>query len=53
MYDHVKQLVLESDAYAGIKLYVDQNNQRAQEVYRQVGMETSHYKLFEWNKLDY
>ena len=53
MYDHVKQLVLDSDAYAGIKLYVDQNNQRAQEVYKQVGMDASHYKLFEWNKLDY
>lgn len=53
MYEHVKQIVLDSEAYAGLKLYVDQNNVSAQEVYKQVGMEASHYNLFEWSKFDH
>lgn len=53
MYEHVRQLVMDSPGYAGLKLYVDQGNALAQEVYRQVGMKSSHYNLFEWNKLDY
>ena len=53
MYDHVQQMVRESDGYAGIKLYVDQGNERAQEAYRRVGMKASHYNLFEWNKFNY
>ena len=53
MYDHVRNMVSESDEYAGLKLYVDKGNTRAQEVYRRVGMEASHYNLFEWNKMEY
>jgi len=53
MYDHVRNMVSESDEYAGLKLYVDKGNTRAQEVYRKVGMEASHYNLFEWNKMEY
>ena len=50
MYNHIKKMVRQSDAYAGIKLYVDRDNLRAQEVYKRVGMISSHYNLFEWNK---
>lgn len=53
MYEHVREMVLDSDTYAGLKLYVDQGNTRAQEVYRKVGMTASHYNLFEWNKFSY
>ena len=53
LYDHVKQMVRDSADYAGLKLYVDQENTLAQAVYRQVGMKASHYNLFEWNKFDF
>ncbi|MCB2221383.1 MAG: GNAT family N-acetyltransferase [Bacteroidetes bacterium] len=50
MYDFVKNKVNSSHDYVGIKLYVDQDNEIAQKAYEKVGMETSHYQLFEWNK---
>jgi len=50
MYDFVKELVIGSNEYVGIKLYVDQHNVVAQKAYEKVGMESSHYRLFEWNK---
>lgn len=53
MYKHVKELVAHSDGYSGIKLYVDQDNIPAQEVYQRVGMQASHYHLFEWNKKNF
>lgn len=53
MYDHVKEMVENTDEYAGLKLYVDEDNKPAQKAYLQVGMKASHYHLFEWNKLNY
>ncbi len=53
MYEYARDMVLGSDAYAGLKLYVDKDNLPAQAVYRRVGMKDSHYNLFEWNKFDY
>lgn len=53
MYEHVRNMVLASGEYAGLKLYVDKENTPAQDVYRKVGMKDSHYNLFEWNKHDY
>jgi len=50
MYDFVKDKVNLSDGYVGIKLYVDQHNETAQKVYEKVGMDASHYRMFEWNK---
>ncbi|HPE57444.1 MAG TPA: GNAT family N-acetyltransferase [Bacteroidales bacterium] len=50
MYDFVKNKVNSSEAYVGIKLYVDQHNEVAQKAYEKVGMESSHYRMFEWNK---
>ncbi|MEZ5081907.1 MAG: GNAT family N-acetyltransferase [Bacteroidales bacterium] len=52
MYDYVKKTVNDSNHYAGIKLYVASENELAQEVYKNVGMISSHYRLFEWNKLE-
>ncbi|MBN2172702.1 MAG: GNAT family N-acetyltransferase [Bacteroidales bacterium] len=50
MFDFVKNKVINSGVYVGIKLYVDQHNTIAQKAYEKVGMESSHYRLFEWNK---
>ena len=50
MFEFVKQKVNTSEDYVGIKLYVDQNNENAQKAYEQVGMDASHYRMFEWNK---
>lgn len=50
LYMFVKEIVLQSEKYAGLKLYVDQDNINAQEVYKKMGMDLSHYLLFEWEK---
>lgn len=50
LYDHIKIVVQNSPEYAGLKLYVDHDNLPAQLVYKRVGMDDSHYKLYEWNK---
>lgn len=52
MYDFVKKTVNDSNHYAGIKLYVATENELAQDVYKNVGMTSSHYRLFEWNKIE-
>lgn len=48
LYQHIQKLVQTHDEYQGIRLYVEQNNSRAQEVYRSLGMTDEHYLLFEW-----
>ena len=50
MYDHVKSLVEKDDNVAGIRLYVDNSNEHALNVYNAVGMDGGHYKTFEWMK---
>ena len=48
LYEFIKQLVNETPGYGGIRLYVDKGNEKAIRVYRQIGMNDNHYKLFEW-----
>lgn len=50
MYDHITQIVSASQQYKGIRLYVFHTNTKAQSVYRSVGMEDPHYRMFEWLK---
>ncbi len=50
MYEHIRSMVLNSDRYAGIRLYVDKTNHTAQKVYQKMGMVNHHYELFEWMK---
>ncbi|MCF8218101.1 MAG: GNAT family N-acetyltransferase [Bacteroidales bacterium] len=50
MYQHVKKEVEERKDYKGIRLYVEKQNQKAQKVYKAVGMSNEHYELFEWLK---
>ncbi|NTW23164.1 MAG: GNAT family N-acetyltransferase [Lentimicrobium sp.] len=50
MYDYIRQLVLQRNDVAGIRLYVDNTNLRAREVYNRMGMNGEHYRTFEWMK---
>jgi len=49
MYKHIKN---EADKYgiAGLRLYVETNNLRAQHTYEALGMKSLHYKMYEWMK---
>ncbi|MGD0754985.1 MAG: GNAT family N-acetyltransferase [Bacteroidales bacterium] len=49
MYLHIK-----NEAYnggiAGLRLYVETNNSKAQHTYEALGMKSHHYKMYEWMK---
>jgi GNAT superfamily N-acetyltransferase len=46
LYDHARREAQKAGA-AGLRLYVDTTNTRAQEVYSAVGMKSGHYNVFE------
>jgi GNAT superfamily N-acetyltransferase len=48
IYQHIKHSVLNKPSLKGIRLYVEKENKRAQEVYSNVGMDGEHYQLYEW-----
>ena len=50
LYNHIKDWVSGDKNVAGIRLYVDKTNKTAMEVYRRLGMDGEHYRLFEWMK---
>jgi ribosomal protein S18 acetylase RimI-like enzyme len=50
MYEFVKVMVENSPEYAGLRLYVEVDNKKAQEVYNRLGMTGEHYRMFEWEK---
>lgn len=50
LYEHVKSLAFNDPSIRGIRLYVDQRNTRAQQVYTRLGMNGEHYRVFEWMK---
>jgi GNAT superfamily N-acetyltransferase len=47
MYDYVRSEG-EKVGIAGLRLYVESENHRAQKTYEAMGMNGSHYKTFEW-----
>jgi ribosomal protein S18 acetylase RimI-like enzyme len=47
MYDFVKQHAVEAENVCGFRLYVETENTHAQNVYDAVGMQRSHYVMFE------
>ncbi len=47
LYTHVKAAAKEDETVCGIRLYVESENERAQEVYRRMGMSKSSYQFFE------
>lgn len=50
LYNHIRTLVAADDSLKGIRLYVDESNKRAREVYSRLGMNGEHYRVFEWMK---
>lgn len=47
LYDFVKQKASEEKNVCGFRLYVEHDNLHAQKVYEKVGMQKSHYLMFE------
>ena len=47
LYAHVHQLAQSRRDVCGLRLYVDEDNARAQKAYARLGMKESHYKFFE------
>lgn len=50
MYNTIQEMVQNDETIAGLKLYVDTENESAIATYKAVGMDGEHYKLFEWYK---
>jgi ribosomal protein S18 acetylase RimI-like enzyme len=49
MYNHIKDEA-EKKGIAGLRLYVETNNTRAQKTYEALGMQNEHYTMYEWMK---
>lgn len=47
LFDHVQKLALARREVCGLRLYVEQNNQRAQRTYTKLGMTKTYYEVFE------
>lgn len=47
LYAHVQKLARSRRDVCGLRLYVDQDNARAQSAYERLGMKKSHYQFFE------
>ena len=47
LYAHVHNLAKARRDVCGLRLYVEENNARAQKAYARLGMKESHYKFFE------
>ncbi|MBU1579601.1 MAG: GNAT family N-acetyltransferase [Bacteroidetes bacterium] len=50
MYEHIQRLAEADAEVAGIRLYVDKTNVKAQKTYASLGMNGEHYQVFEWMK---
>lgn len=50
LYGHVRKMVEAEPSLKGIRLYVDETNARAREVYARLGMNGEHYRVYEWMK---
>jgi len=49
MYNHIKEEA-DKNGIAGLRLYVETNNTRAQKTYEALGMQNEHYTMYEWMK---
>jgi ribosomal protein S18 acetylase RimI-like enzyme len=49
MYLHIRNEA-EKEGIAGLRLYVETNNTRAQKTYEALGMKREHYAMYEWMK---
>jgi predicted GNAT family acetyltransferase len=50
LYSHLKAIVATDEMLKGIRLYVDESNRGARDVYTRLGMNGEHYRVFEWIK---
>ena len=50
MYDNLVTMVQQDQGLRGLRLYVDKTNTSAQKVYEAMGMDGSHYTVYEWMK---
>jgi RimJ/RimL family protein N-acetyltransferase len=50
LYAFLKHLANSDEQVKGVRLYVDRRNAQAQTVYKRLGMNGEHYRLFEWMK---
>jgi len=49
LYSHIRNEA-DKQGVAGLRLYVEKNNARAQKTYEAMGMVCDHYKMYEWMK---
>ncbi len=47
LYAKVKSLAADNRDVCGFRLYVEQDNRRAQQTYRRLGMNETHYRIYE------
>jgi GNAT superfamily N-acetyltransferase len=47
MYTHIRELS-EEQGVAGLRLYVETNNEKARRTYEALGMSSEHYSFYEW-----
>lgn len=50
LYSKIKTEAENDPACAGLRLYVEKNNARAQQTYLDLGMQQTHYQMFEYPK---
>ena len=50
MYDNLADLIKKDPGLRGLRLYVDKSNERAMKTYEAMGMDGSHYTVYEWMK---
>ena len=50
MYDHLRGMVEADPSLRGLRLYVERDNRRAQQIYASLGMDGEHYRMFQWMK---
>jgi ribosomal protein S18 acetylase RimI-like enzyme len=50
MYDNITDIIKEDSGLRGLRLYVDKSNDRAMKTYEAMGMDGSHYTVYEWMK---
>lgn len=50
MYDNLINIIKKDPQLIGLRLYVDKSNERALQVYKAMGMDGSHYTVYEWMK---
>ena len=47
LHEHVRDLAARTDGVYGLRLYVEHENRNAQATYRRMGMDETHYRLYE------